>query len=49
MTQSVFHRIGQATCLLVLLTGGAKAEADALDLNVEISYELFKLDNGHCP
>ena len=46
MTRSVFHRIGQATCLLVLLTGGAKAEADALDLNVEISYELFKLDNG---
>ena len=46
MTRSVFHRIAQATCLLMLLTGGAKAEADALDLNVEISYELFKLDNG---
>ena len=46
MTRSVFHRIAQATCLLVLLTEGAKAEADALDLNVEISYELFKLDNG---
>ena len=46
MTRSVFHRIAQATCLLVLLTGGAKAEGDALDLNVEISYELFKLDNG---
>ena len=46
MTRSVFHRIAHATCLLVVLTGGAKAEADALDLNVEISYELFKLDNG---
>ena len=45
MIRSVFYKAAQVACLLFLVPVGAHA-FDALDLNVNIPYELFKLDNG---